>query len=51
MVRYEQVKGLKVVTINEGKEIGKVDDLFVDPDMRQVTNRPFALGRLMCGTH
>lgn len=36
MVRYEQVKGLKVVTINEGKEIGKVDDLFVDPDVRQV---------------
>jgi uncharacterized protein YrrD len=36
MVRYEQVKGLKVVTINEGKEIGKVDDLFVDPEARQV---------------
>jgi uncharacterized protein YrrD len=36
MVCYEQAKGLKVVTINEGKDLGTVDDLFIDPDARQV---------------
>jgi uncharacterized protein YrrD len=36
MLRYEQVKGLRLITVHEGKEIGKVDDLFVDPDGRKV---------------
>ena len=31
MVSYEFVKGLPVITMAEGRQIGKVDDMVVDP--------------------
>ena len=37
MVRYEFVKGLSVITMAEGKQIGKVDDLIVDPERKAVS--------------
>jgi sporulation protein YlmC with PRC-barrel domain len=37
MVRYEFVKGLPVITMAEGKQIGKVDDLVVDPERKAVS--------------
>jgi len=37
MVRYEFVKGLPVITMAEGKHIGKVDDLVVDPERKAVS--------------
>ena len=37
MMRYEFVKGLPVITMAEGKQIGKVDDLVVDPDRKAVS--------------
>jgi sporulation protein YlmC with PRC-barrel domain len=36
MARYGQIKGLSVITLQEGKKIGSVDDLILDPDRRQV---------------
>jgi len=36
MARYEHIKGLPVVTVAEGKQVGKVDDLLVDPDQKAV---------------
>jgi uncharacterized protein YrrD len=36
MARYEHVKGLPVVTMAEGKKIGKVDDVLIDPDGKGV---------------
>lgn len=36
MARYEFVKGLPVITLAEGKQVGKVDDLVVDPDRKAV---------------
>ena len=36
MARYEFVKGLPVVTMAEGKKVGKVDDLVVDPERKAV---------------
>lgn len=36
MARYEFVKGLPVVTMAEGKQIGKVDDLIVDAERKAV---------------
>jgi sporulation protein YlmC with PRC-barrel domain len=37
MVRYEFVKGLPVITMAEGKQLGKVDDLVVDPERKAVS--------------
>jgi sporulation protein YlmC with PRC-barrel domain len=37
MARYELVKGLPVITMAEGKQIGKVDDLVVDPERKAVS--------------
>jgi len=36
MVSYEFVKGLPVITMAEGRQIGKVDDLVVDPERKAV---------------
>jgi sporulation protein YlmC with PRC-barrel domain len=37
MARYEFVKGLPVLTVAEGKQVGKVDDLVVDPERKAVS--------------
>jgi sporulation protein YlmC with PRC-barrel domain len=37
MVRYEFVKGLPVITMAEGKQIGKIDDLVIDPERKAVS--------------
>jgi sporulation protein YlmC with PRC-barrel domain len=37
MARYEFMKGLPVITMAEGKQIGKVDDLIVDPERKAVS--------------
>jgi sporulation protein YlmC with PRC-barrel domain len=37
MSRYEFMKGLPVITMAEGKQIGKVDDLIVDPERKAVS--------------
>ena len=37
MARYEFMKGLPVITMAEGKQIGKVDDLVVDPERKTVS--------------
>ena len=37
MARYEFVKGLPVITMAEGKQVGKVDDLVVDPERKVVS--------------
>jgi sporulation protein YlmC with PRC-barrel domain len=34
---HEYVKGLPVITMAEGKQIGKVDDLIVDPERKAVS--------------
>jgi len=36
MPRYQRIKGLRVLTAKEGNEVGKVDDLVVDPDQKKV---------------
>ena len=36
MARYEFMKGLSVITMAEGKQVGKVDDLIVDPERKAV---------------
>ena len=36
-MRYEFVKGLPVITMAEGKQVGKVDDLVVDPERKAVS--------------
>jgi sporulation protein YlmC with PRC-barrel domain len=36
MARYELLKGLTVITMTEGKRVGKVDGLVVDPDRKAV---------------
>jgi sporulation protein YlmC with PRC-barrel domain len=36
MARYELVKGMPVITMAEGKQVGKVDDLVVDPERKAV---------------
>jgi sporulation protein YlmC with PRC-barrel domain len=36
MARYEFMKGLAVITMAEGKQVGKVDDLVVDPERKAV---------------
>jgi sporulation protein YlmC with PRC-barrel domain len=37
MARFEFVKGLPVITMAEGKQVGKVDDLVVDPERKAVS--------------
>ena len=37
MARYEFMKGLPVITMAEGKQVGKVDDLVVDPERKAVS--------------
>lgn len=37
MARYEFTKGLPVITVAEGKQVGKVDDLVVDPERKAVS--------------
>jgi len=36
MARYEFMKGLPVITMAEGKQIGKIDDLVIDPERKAV---------------
>ena len=36
MARYEFIKGLPVITMAEGKQIGKIDDLVIDPERKAV---------------
>jgi sporulation protein YlmC with PRC-barrel domain len=36
MARYEFVKGLPVITMAEGKQVGKIDDLVIDPERKAV---------------
>ena len=49
MARYERIKGLPVVTVAEGKKIGKVDDLVVDPDRKAVSWLRLHTGGLLGG--
>ena len=37
MARYEFMKGLPVITMAEGKQVGKVDDLIIDPERKAVS--------------
>jgi uncharacterized protein YrrD len=37
MARYEFMKGLPVTTMAEGRQVGKVDDLVVDPERKVVS--------------
>ena len=37
MARYEFVKGLLVITMAEGKQVGKIDDLIIDPERKAVS--------------
>ena len=37
MVRYEFVKGLPVITMAEGKQVGKIDDLVIGPERKAVS--------------
>jgi len=37
MARYEFTKGLPVITVAEGKQVGKVDDLVVDSERKAVS--------------
>ncbi|MCX6027852.1 MAG: PRC-barrel domain-containing protein [Chloroflexi bacterium] len=49
MARYEFVKGLPVITVAEGKHVGKVDDLVVDPDRKAVSWLRLHTGGLLGG--
>jgi uncharacterized protein YrrD len=49
MVRYGFVKGLPVITMAEGKQIGKVDDLVVDPERKAVSWLRLHSGGLLGG--
>jgi uncharacterized protein YrrD len=37
MARYEFAKGLPVISVAEGKQVGKVDDLIIDPERKAVS--------------
>ena len=37
MARYEFVKGLPVISMAEGRQIGKIDDLVIDPERKAVS--------------
>ena len=49
MVSYEFVKGLPVITMAEGKQIGKVDDLVVDPERKAVSWLRLHSGGMLSG--
>ena len=49
MVSYEFVKGLPVITMAEGKQIGKVDDLVVDPERKAVSWLRLHSGGILSG--
>ena len=49
MARYEVVKGLPVITMAEGKQVGKVDDLVVDPERKAVSWLRLHTGGLLGG--
>jgi len=49
MARYEFVKGLPVITMAEGKQVGKVDDLVVDPERKAVSWLRLHSGGLLGG--
>jgi sporulation protein YlmC with PRC-barrel domain len=49
MARYEFVKGLPVMTMAEGKQVGKVDDLVIDPDRKAVSWLRLHSGGLLGG--
>jgi len=49
MVSYEFVKGLPVITMAEGKQIGKIDDLVVDPERKAVSWLRLHAGGLLGG--
>ncbi len=47
MSRYSQVKGMPVITVEEGKKIGSIDDLLVDPERMQVLWLRLSSGSLL----
>ena len=49
MARYERVKGLPVITVAEGKQVGKVDDLVIDPERKAVRWLRLHTGGLLGG--
>jgi len=49
MVRYEFVKGLPVITMAEGKQVGKIDDLVVDPERKAVSWLRLHSGGMLSG--
>ena len=49
MARYEFVKGLPVIAMAEGKQVGKVDDLVIDPDRKAVSWLRLHSGGLLGG--
>jgi uncharacterized protein YrrD len=49
MARYEYVKGLPVITMAEGKQVGKIDDLIIDPERKAVSWLRLHTGGLLSG--
>ena len=49
MARYERIKGLPVITMAEGTQVGKVDDLLIDPDRKAVSWLRLHTGGLVGG--
>jgi uncharacterized protein YrrD len=49
MARYEYVKGLPVITMAEGKQVGKIDDLIIDPERKAVSWLRLHTGGLLGG--
>lgn len=49
MARYEFVKGLPVIAMAEGKQVGKVDELVIDPDRKAVSWLRLHSGGLLGG--
>lgn len=49
MARYESLKGLPVITMAEGRQVGKIDDLVVDPDRKAVSWLRLHTGGLLGG--
>ena len=49
MARFEFVKGLPVITMAEGKQVGKIDDLIIDPERKAVSWLRLHTGGLLGG--